>query len=197
MYSFKRRIIISSIAPLLFLAIYIISWSLSASQARLQEETTLSQIIFQTVLTLTSLSIAYVISVLFFSIESVTKILLSKPNLNKIIKRIKKRSVVQNIEVLEKYDTLEQYKLTKSVVFQGLVITTCLYASFSTGSVVGKVLAFSIALQLLYEQGSQIFIDQDIQDWFWQVSDRINIDIQRMYFLGASIMTFIAFYFLL
>lgn len=199
MYTFKRRSLISLIVPISILLSYVVKTTLDTLN---QTDPTLSPeanvIVLQFAILLFNLLIGYLLSVMFFSFESITQVIINKHiDFNKVLERCRTRTFSQNIQTLENYDTRNSYKITNSILFQLIIIAIMLYASFTNSALSGKVLVLSIGVQLLVEQFLKISKGDDIQEWFWQVGTTINIDVQRMYFLGASIMTFMAFYFML
>lgn len=187
MYIFKNRFIFGAVIPAIFLLVYI---GLHLFEY-LKSDTppfTEADLIYQLVSGIGIMLIGYLASVLFFSVETIIRLVVrDKVSINAVMQRAQKRSFGKNLEILEKWDTSEDYKISNSVIFQGILLVVALYAGMAGSALVGKVMVLSIIFQMLAAQGIRIAKGSDISLWYWQVSYPVKRDTQVMIFLLMSI----------
>lgn len=189
MYKLSRRAKVSLIIPLLVAVIYTASTLIHMSAA----DAISTPLILIGIMLIQCLT-AYIVSVIFFSFETVTKLLVQGINLPVVIKRFQSRKLLDNLITIENYDTKAHSKITYSVLFQSVIVAISFYAAIASSNIIGKILVLSISLQMLVEQIDQLLKHGDIQEWFWQIEQRVTTDMQKTYVMVVSLLTIISIY---
>lgn len=182
MYTLSRRAKTSLIVPVLFLVILVFNM-LTRQVASQSTNSVTNQAI---ILLLTKLSLIYIVSLIFLSIETVIKIFITdKESPQSVIaaQKIKNASLQNKIAVINSIELSEgTNKITHSVLFQIMMIVLAFFASTNSTSLLGRGVTLSILMQIFVDQAMLLKQKRDLSSWFWQIKATYPLQFHQVYF---------------
>jgi hypothetical protein len=151
-------------------------------------------IIWQNFLLLLTLILSYIISVLFFSLETLIKIYIIDKESDES-KRLK--SQFESAPLFKRHQVLADYetnspgnRVTHSVIFQVALLVFTFFVTSSSSSIIGTSIVLSLSLMILVDQAKSFRANQQINSWFWQVQSNISRNAQQGYFAVCAVVYF-------
>lgn len=187
MYSLSRRLQLSLIFPTLLTIRFVVRlMQMQSTRTITQQNLTITVLTF-----ILELVITYLLSVLFFSIETLVRTYITdqdSPQSLQIKQELKSASLLGKVGVLAKWDQADtNNRITRSIVFQAALVLFTVYAVTSSNTIVGVGVSLGILLQILVEQIKLLKDNKDISNWFWQIRTIVPRDIQVIYVSAVSI----------
>jgi hypothetical protein len=183
MYSLRRRTLTSAIIPAILLSLQIpniISYTTSGVDW-----------LMPTLMALLDIALIYILSVIFFSVETLVRIYVTdRENPWSVEQRakLKQKDIRASVRSLIQSDmNYPTGRITHSVIFQIMLCFLVFFAVTSSPTVIGSGLALSILLQTLVDQALLLNSKQDLSSWFWQINNSFSRTIHTVYFAVIAI----------
>ncbi|MDQ3239255.1 MAG: hypothetical protein M3P33_01910 [bacterium] len=185
MYSLSRRIQISAIIPTLIFFLYSLNYFIKSP--RITNSNTLMLFAYLVL----DVLIAYFVSLLFFSVETLIRVFITdreEVGSIELRNKLKNQNLARSLSSIFQADnTYQGLRITTSVVFQVAIAVVVFIAVTSSNSRLGDIIAISIFLQTLVEQGICLSNKKSIANWFWQTSINPAPQAQLVYFSVMAI----------
>jgi len=187
MYSLSSRLKISAIIPLALLLVSTVNF-LKIYNLPIKSTSLSNNIpaLWSYFWLLFDLFLIYIISVCFFSVETLVRIYIidkDNPSNQSLKNQFKLAPISKKLSTLINYETQSlENKITHSVIFQVALFLFTFFVISSASSLIGKGIVLSIGLMILWDQGQSLYKNQQINSWFWQIKTNISRVAQQSYF---------------